>query len=434
MDSLEVLVAQVQALSGSTDDLLHLHGLLKQLDDSLQQQQQHHQAIQQCLLQLDPAKHSLGFLYFLDAFGSADISMDQSESFISTSATFINASSVDQVRMAPEKFTNVCKRMRDETIRVQRPIRAISPLHIAIRKLQPSSEYLTPLHADLLQICLLAKCYKAALSVLDDDIFEIDQKKTGLTPKDFLLFCYYGGMAYVGLKRFEKALELFQHAVTAPAFVLNAIVVESYKKYVLVSLIQNGQVPNLPKYTPSVTQRNVKSCAPDYVEFASVYSTRNIGDLKRSILAHEEVFQKDNNLGLAKQVVSSLYKRNIQRLTQTFLTLSLQDIAETVQLESPKDAELHILQMIQKGEIHAIINQKDGMVSFLEDPEQYKTRDIAQQLHGQIQKIIGLAKKIRFADEQVSCDLAYLSKIGRDRPNYDPEEFEVVPQKGFTNL
>lgn len=57
-------------------------------------------------------------------------------------------------------------------------------------------------------------------------------------------------------------------------------------------------------------------------------------------------FYQDNNLGLVKQVVSSIYKRNIQRLTQTYLTLSLQDIANTVQLNSPKEAEMHVLQMV----------------------------------------------------------------------------------------
>lgn len=55
---------------------------------------------------------------------------------------------------------------------------------------------------------------------------------------------------------------------------------------------------------------------------------------------------QDKNLGLVKQVVSSMYKHNIQRLTQTYLTLSLQDIASTVQLGSPKEAEMHVLQMV----------------------------------------------------------------------------------------
>ena len=122
---------------------------------------------------------------------------------------------------------------------------------------------------------------------------------------------------------------------------------------------------------------------------------------------------QDSNLGLVKQVVSSLYKRNIQRLTQTFVTLSLQDIADTVQLESSKEAELYILRMvyiistewifwvknliglyfysihcfqIQEGEIFATINQKDGMVCFHEDPEQYKTSEVSQNLDVKMRK------------------------------------------------
>ena len=55
------------------------------------------------------------------------------------------------------------------------------------------------------------------------------------------------------------------------------------------------------------------------------------------------------------QVVSSMYKRNIQRLTQTYLTLSLQDIANTVQLRGPKEAEMHVLQMVSCFLIYWIV-------------------------------------------------------------------------------
>jgi COP9 signalosome complex subunit 3 len=63
------------------------------------------------------------------------------------------------------------------------------------------------------------------------------------------------------------------------------------------------------------------------------------------IVAFPPFFQ-DNNLGLVKQVLSSMYKRNIQRLTQTYLTLSLEDIASSVQLNTPKEAEMHVLRMV----------------------------------------------------------------------------------------
>lgn len=61
---------------------------------------------------------------------------------------------------------------------------------------------------------------------------------------------------------------------------------------------------------------------------------------------HFQVFTRDHNLGLVKQVSSVLYKKNIQRLTKTFLTLSLSDVASRVGLSSPAEAEGHILQMV----------------------------------------------------------------------------------------
>jgi hypothetical protein len=57
-------------------------------------------------------------------------------------------------------------------------------------------------------------------------------------------------------------------------------------------------------------------------------------------------FWQDNNFGLVKQVLASMYKQNIQRLTQTYLTLSLGDIATSAQIDTPREAEMHVLRMV----------------------------------------------------------------------------------------
>ena len=44
----------------------------------------------------------------------------------------------------------------------------------------------------------MAKCYSAALPLLDQEFDDVDPKKTGMTARDFLLFCYYGGIIYTG--------------------------------------------------------------------------------------------------------------------------------------------------------------------------------------------------------------------------------------------
>lgn len=105
-----------------------------------------------------------------------------------------------------------------------------------------------------------------------------------------------------------------------------------------------------------------------------MYGKSSSEELRILILKYSEAFMRDNNMGLAKQVshnscnlkenlltisntyslslcplqvATSLYKRNIQRLTKTFLTLSLSDVASRVQLPSAVEAERYILNMVR---------------------------------------------------------------------------------------
>ncbi|GMI76826.1 FUSCA 11, COP9 SIGNALOSOME SUBUNIT 3, CONSTITUTIVE PHOTOMORPHOGENIC 13 [Hibiscus trionum] len=418
---MEGLVTQIQGLSGTASDVLSLQNLLKQADDSLHAESTR---LPLFLDQLDPSKHSLGYLYFLEACTAGPVTQELASSYVLTIARFISSCVTEQIRLAPDKFISVCKRFKDQVLLLEEPLRGVAPMLTAIRKLQSSSEHLTALHPEFLLLCLLSKCYKTALSILEDDIFEVDQ------PRDLFLFCYYGGMISIGQKQFRKALELLHNVVTAPMSTVNAIAVEAFKKYILVSLIHHGQFPtNLPKYASSVAQRNLKNLCQPYFELASSYSNGKIADLETYVEANKDKFESDNNLGLVKQAVSSMYKRNIQRLTQTYLTLSLQDIANRVQLNSPKEAEMHVLQMIKDGEIYATINQKDGMVRFLEDPEQYKTCEMIERIDSSIQRLMTVSKKLNVMDELMSCDPLYLAKAGRERQRFDFDDFDNVPQR-----
>lgn len=421
MQSIENLVTQIQGLSSSASDITALKDYLKAAEDLLRSESPR---LLLFLDQLDPFKHSLGYLYFLEPCIHGSITKERANTLVPVIARFITSCSAEQIFFVPDKFINVCKRFKDQVLLLEAPIRGVGPMLTAIRKIQSSTEHLTTLHPEFLQLCLLAKCYKAGLSVLEDDIYEIN------LPRDFFLYCYYGGMIFIGQKRFRKALELLHNVVTAPMSSINAIAVEAYKKYILVSLIHHAQFsPTLPKYTSSAAQRNLKNFSQPYMELVNTYNTGKIAELETYVQINREKFESDNNVGLVKQVVSSMYKRNIQRLTQTYLTLSLQDIANTVQLNSSKEAEMHVLRMIQDGEIFATINQKDGMVRFLEDPEQYKTCEMIEHIDSSIQRIMSLSKKLTAMDELISCDPLYLGKAGRERQRFDFDDFDGVPQK-----
>ncbi|KAL0672987.1 hypothetical protein Bca4012_000968 [Brassica carinata] len=279
----------------------------------------------------------------------------------------------------------------------ENPLRGVAPLLAAVHKVQVSTKRLTALHPDCLQLCLLAKCSKAGFSVLsDDDILEVDQ------PRDFYLHCYYGGMICIGLKRFQKALELLYNVVTAPMHVVNAIALEAYKKYILVTLIHSGQFTiSLPKCASTTAKSSFKTWCTPYIDVGMRYNDGKISELEAVVVANSSDFEKK------------------------YWTLSLQDIANMVQLANAKEAE-----MIQDGQIHALINQKDGMVRFLEDPEQYKTSEMIEIMDSVIQRTIGVSKNLIAMDESLSCDPLYLGKVGRERQRYDfGDDFDTVPQK-----
>ncbi|CAN8256350.1 unnamed protein product [Cochlearia groenlandica] len=423
MNSLENVIASIQGLSSTSGDLSALHNLLKKADESLRSRSDLKLA---SLHQLDPSKHSLGYLYLLDVLTSGTVSTKaDAYEVVLLISRFIDICDAGQIRLASEKFISLCMRLKDRVLELKDPLRGVAPLLKAVLKVQVSTKRLTALHPDVLQLCLLAKCYKAGFSVISDDILEIDQ------PRDFSLYCYYGGMICIGLKRFEKALELFYNVFTAPMYIVNIIAIEAYKKYILVSLIHNGQyTDSLPKCTSTVAQRNLKDYCKAYIDLGKCYNEGKISELQAAVVAYTSDFEEDKNLGLAKQAASSLYKRNILRLTQKYLTLSLQDIANMVQLDNAKEAEMHVLQMIQDGQIHALINQKDGMVRFLEDPEQYKSSEMIEIMDSVIQRSIGLSKNLLAMGESLACDPQYLRKVGRERQRYDfGDDFDDLPQK-----
>lgn len=279
----------------------------------------------------------------------------------------------------------------------------------ASEKVRETPEHLTSMHADALQLALLAKLVKPTLGLLEQRVLHVT--KECMQPRDFLLYFYYGGMCFAAVKEMSKALDMFQLAFTMPCTALNEIMAELYRKYVLLSLIVHGEVQTLPKYTANLVQRLIKNCCAEYHEIATACGTHEVTEVQAAVEKHKAVLQRDSNYGLAKQVLAAVYSRNIQRLTQTFVTLSLEDIAQQVKLRDATQAKKHVLEMIERNMIVATIDEQMGMVSFDTEPDKTSSQQMLARLSAQIQTSMELNDKLRGVDEQMSASQAYLSKI-----------------------
>lgn len=358
---------------------------------------------------LDVQEHSLGVLAVLFVKFSMP-SVPDFETLFSQVQLFISTCNGEHIRYATDTFAGLCHQLTNALVERKQPLRGIGILKQAIDKMQMNTNQLTSIHADLCQLCLLAKCFKPALPYLDVDMMDICKENGAYDAKHFLCYYYYGGMIYTGLKNFERALYFYEQAITTPAMAVSHIMLESYKKYILVSLILLGKVQQLPKYTSQIVGRFIKPLSNAYHELAQVYSTNNPSELRNLVNKHSETFTRDNNMGLVKQCLSSLYKKNIQRLTKTFLTLSLQDMASRVQLSGPQEAEKYVLHMIEDGEIFASINQKDGMVSFHDNPEKYNNPAMLHNIDQEMLKCIELDERLKAMDQEITVNPQFVQK------------------------
>jgi len=413
--SLEHFVNNVRNLSGQ-GSWRELYQFLSKCPETLMRNAEH---LDNVLDTLDPQQHSLGVLaVYVVKF----IILNQNESqaqavavpnfdMLLTQVThFITVCNGEQIRYAPDSFAELCHLLAQSLVERHIPEKGIALLVQAIHKARLNESQLTSTHADLLQLCLIAKNVKPALEFLDVDITDISIEKGYFDAKHFLLYYYYGGVIYATLKNYERSLYAFEVALTTPASAISHIMLESYKKYILVSLILHGKVEPLPKYTSQVVNRLLKPMSPIYHEIATVFGGNKPSSLEMVLNRNREALQRDNNWGLAKQVQESLYKKIIQRLTQTFLTLSLNDMALRVQLPNVVEAEKLVLTMIEEGDIFASISQKDGMVLFNDNPDKYDSTSTVDRLQKEVNICVDLDVQVQRMEEAICVNELYVKK------------------------
>lgn len=235
-------------------------------------------------------------------------------------------------------------------------------LYRAINLLRREPGQLLSIHSDLYQLSLLCQWFEPALSFLDVDIVDINRENGKFDVKHLLLAYYYGGMIYTCIKQFDRASNFFENVITVPASATSAIAIEAYKKYVLVKLV-SGSIPNqqLPNYTSRSVQQTLKSlCGAQYTELFNIFHNGTLNQFDEFVTRYREQYARDRNLGLIKQTRHAFICNSIQQLTKTFLTVSLKDLANRVQLQTADEAEKYLLDMIENEQIFASINKKDG--------------------------------------------------------------------------
>jgi len=376
---------------------------------------------------LDMAQHSLGYIAVL----VTKLQQDNLENFgeiLAKCDQFMGVASPEQIRFSPNSLSELCHVLSTELVKRDAAIRGITIITRAIKKLQPTPSSLTPVHADLAKLCLVSKCFGPALTFLNTDINHISKENSHFDAVHLLLYYYYGGCIYAALKQFDRALYFLEICVTCPTAAVSHVMLEAYKKYQLIGLLVHGDKPKafkenlaLPKYTSPIVNKFLKPLCSAYNEIVTAYQGNNASELRSLVTKYQELLTTDNNMGLVQQVVASQTRTSIRRLTRTFITLSLVDLANRVGLVSPQEVEKEIVGMIEAGSIHATISQADGMVRFDTNPESYSSADMLRMLEEEVNLAMVLDRQVVAMEEEMMVSPAFIKKMAGVRGEEDEE-------------
>ncbi|KAJ5338783.1 hypothetical protein N7452_005511 [Penicillium brevicompactum] len=259
----------------------------------------------------------------------------------------------------------------------------------AMIRLDPSATVFTSNHVLLVKLCLQAKAYSYALPILNKHICHFptlpepstsEQSKicadnassvsfitsasgfsSKLSYQDYLRYFLYGGMIYMALKEWRSALHFLGAAVSMPVTSsVSLIMVEAYKKWILVGLLEKGKLCSPPSITTPHVVKLYQSLARPYVSLAQAFERGDMKRLRGEVDAAMEIWYMDNNFGLVTQVVDAFFRQTVVKLGKTFAALTVADLAKQI-FPSPAEkmvTESDVSSLIMSGALDASLVQK----------------------------------------------------------------------------
>jgi COP9 signalosome complex subunit 3 len=217
------------------------------------------------------------------------------------------------------RFFNFVAQFSDYLISEQKAIYGIKILMQVIKKGRENEEQVCgTLHREFAKLCIKAKCYQHSLAIVDHAVTNF---KKGTSPMDIVSYVYYKGLIFTGLKKYDQAVECFKIVISFPAACTHKVHLESYKKLILLSLIMQGKIPSLPKYTHHMIKYKLENSFQTYKHLGQFYIMKEEKSFNELINNSYEEFERDKNVGLIKKLQKTFSQVRICELSDTYLTL-----------------------------------------------------------------------------------------------------------------
>ncbi|BCR89081.1 putative COP9 subunit 3 [Aspergillus chevalieri] len=299
-----------------------------------------------------------------------------------------------QVRYAGSEWRELVELVGQSAFAVSKPFLAIQPIREAIFRLDPSCSLFTSSHLLLVKLCLHARAYRHALPILNKPICHFPagpeqnqsenqqpilrarhessaqfvKNSSGLSAKvtyrEHLEYFLNGAMIYMVLKQWKKALHFLTIVISSPVInSVSMVMVEAYKKWILVSLLDNGKLVQTPAAISSHTIKIYRSITKPYVTLAGVFESGDFSRLEAEVEIARPIWHTDGNTGLVLQVVGAFEKFRYRKLGGTFAALTISDAVQRAPSRSGRstNAEQFIAALIMSKTVNANLSHPNDL-------------------------------------------------------------------------
>ncbi|KIW10981.1 hypothetical protein PV08_10280 [Exophiala spinifera] len=330
----------------------------------------------------------------------------------------------------------------------------IQLLRDSILRLDDTSSTLTSTHLTFVRICLLSHaCYRST-DILSMPIGHIPishnethgpnnicsasqppwkylTPATGLTQpvtnRMFMEYYLLGGLCYMTEGRYREALFFLEVVISTPTVpnVASLIMVEAYKKWLLVGLLLDGVARTAPKYASASAMRYIRAIARPYECVVEAFKANNIDRLRQEIEAGLGVWQEDGNYGLMVKVFQSYRRLSIERIGKMFEAVPIAEIAARTS-PNPNDIDetkSYIESMILKRQLKAVFisSEKGDMLRF--SPEEQKAETSIKHFLGwQIRDLEDLLTQVKDTDHRLGLSKEYIEFLKKLKKIQDDEK------------
>ncbi|KAF2661735.1 hypothetical protein K491DRAFT_586770 [Lophiostoma macrostomum CBS 122681] len=413
---------------------------------------------------LNPSVNSISYIYALQARISAIADNPRSQKSVPEQlrpggalwnkiVLFLETADPVQLRYVGSIWARLVLYLEQVARVMGTPALAIAPIRSAMQRLDPTTGTFTTTHLQFIRLCMETRSYAAAKPILDNYIHSLPSTipllvkeleysvpsadhinsgeyihaKSGHSDKigasDVQEYYVLGGMAYIGLQEYKKALNFLEHVLIVPSFnIANGLMLEAYKKWVLLSCLVHGSVQAIPRTANGTAIKLIKGAAKAYEALAEAFvQINNLPKLRAQANAGRDTWAEDGNTGLVQQLLDNQYRFYVSRLSRTFSAIPVANISNNLG-GTVEDLTQYLETLIASGHLNAQIertNKPDlGIVlRFYLDPTQgpqAKTEKQQQQaLFEQTARTNILAEQVRSADYRLSLTKEYVEHLKR---------------------